>query len=51
MTTEALPPVYFDYREGHHDISEKGLKVHTTSVIPLVFPEDIVELCFLEVAD
>jgi CheY-specific phosphatase CheX len=51
MVTEALPPVYFDYREGHTDISEKGLKIETTSVIPVIFPEDIVELCFLEVKD
>ena len=49
LVTEALPPVYFDYREGHYNIAEKGLKTKTLHVIPVVFPDDIVELCFVEV--
>lgn len=48
LKTEALPPIYFDCRTGHQNIAEKDLAVKVMSVIPVIFPEDIVELCFVE---
>ena len=51
LRTEALPPVYFDYRMGYNNIAEKDLKIKKLTAIPVVFPEDIAELCFVETED
>lgn len=49
MNVEAEPPEFFDLTANGKDAAEKGIDSKGVSIVPLVMPEETIEMVFLEI--